>query len=125
MSRGFAAPLLAGLVLATACADATGIKDGALTVRRGHQALELSNASEAPLHYFVLEREISALVDWVTCAGPGCRAVPPQGSARIPYSQILGYSPSARELLVYWWRPVPDGQGGFTPGPVRHLIVRL
>jgi hypothetical protein len=120
-----AGQLLVGLVLCDACSDATGITDGPLTVQRRQETVELSNASDAPLHYFILEREIAARVDWVTCAGPACRAVPPLGSVSVPNSQILGYSPAAREVLVYWWRGVSDGQGGLRAGRIRHVVVPL
>ena len=121
MSRRFLVLLLTTL----ACSDPIAVRDGSLTVTRVPGMLELRNASDAPIHYFIVEREAAALVDWFPCAGPSCRAVPPRDIVLVPDAEIIGFSPEAREALVSWWRSVPDGRGGFEHDLIRALVIPL
>lgn len=88
-------------------------EDG-FTVRvAGH--LVLDNDSPAPIHYVALEEETSARVDlhfdpreWPSIA--------PGGEKRIPYADLMGYTPDARQARVYWWT-----RGRYGP----HFVVEL
>lgn len=81
--------------------------------RSGH--LVLSNESSAPVHYVAVEEETSALVDLYL--GPEkWPSVAPGDEVRIPYSDLMGYKPGARQARVYWW----------TQGEYRqHVIINL
>jgi hypothetical protein len=117
--------LLATVVMVACSREPTAVSDGVLSVSRAPGALRLGNTSAGSVNYFVIERSSAALIDWVPCAGPSCPAVPPAGSVSVPHSQIAGYSAGAREVIVYWWRSVADGAGGFRPDSLRNLVAPL
>ena len=43
----------------------------------------------------------------------------------VPYGKIVGYTPAAREAIVYWWHLMPDGGSGFRPDSLRAVVVGL
>jgi hypothetical protein len=98
---------------------------GPLLVTARPPSLRLNNRSDSPLYYFIVERESSALVDWIVCALPSCPGVEPHSEKSIPYSQIVGYRDGEREAIVYWWRIVPVPSGGFRADSIRATIVGL
>jgi hypothetical protein len=51
----------------------------------------------------VVERNTLALINWAPCTGEGCPTVHALRSVLIPYKDIPGYTPEAREAVVYWW----------------------
>lgn len=84
-----------------------------VTARAGH--LTLRNESSAVVHYVALEEEASALVDlyhdpqqWPSLS--------PGSTDRIPYADLMGYEPGAKQARVYWWT-----QGEHRP----HVVVDL
>lgn len=118
--------LLSATAVAVTCSRSpTGVSDGVLSVARTAGALRLQNASQGPVNYFVVERGAAALIDWIPCAGPSCPAVPAAGSVSVPHAQIAGYAVGATEAIVYWWRSVADGAGGFHADSLRHLVTPL
>jgi hypothetical protein len=95
------------LMTALACGDSTATSEDQFTIRTTGEEVVLSNATERPTYYFIVERETAAVLDFATCVeGPRCQNVAPGGSARIPYRQIAGYRPDRKEAIVYWWRSV-------------------
>lgn len=97
--------------------------DPALQVEREHQAVRLRNISSAAIHYFIVECNTTALISWAPCVLPSCPAVPARAAVTIPDSAVLGYSPDARQAIVYWWRAISDENGGRRPGPVRRVLI--
>jgi hypothetical protein len=50
-----------------------------------------------------VERNTLPLINWAPCTGDGCPAVDPLRTVVVPFGEILGYTPQAREAVVYWW----------------------
>ncbi len=117
--------LCAVVAVLASCGEPTAVTDGTLVVRRLPAALELENESTAPLHYFAVERGTAAVIDWIACVGTGCPSVAALGTVAVPDSQIAGFTPDAEDAIVYWWRAVPDGVGGFRADSIRSLVVPL
>jgi hypothetical protein len=120
-----ALPIVAVAALAVACESSTAVTDGVLTVTHTVGVLHLRNGSPTPVYYFVLERETAALVDWIPLVGPESPTIPARGEVALPYSAIFGYAAGAKEALVYWWRAVPDGAGGYRADSVRNLVAQF
>jgi hypothetical protein len=100
-------PQLAILMTALACGDTTSNTEDQFTIQTTGEEVVLSNATEKPTYYFIVERETAAVLDFTTCVeGPRCQNVPGGATVRIPYRQITGYSPDRKEAIVYWWRSV-------------------
>ncbi len=66
----------------------------------GH--LWLANTSSAPVHYVALEAETATRVDlyfdpesWPSVGAGEVR--------KIPYAELMGYGPDARQAVVHWW----------------------
>jgi hypothetical protein len=95
--------VLAVSILSTGCKALTGESDDALTVVSERESLRLRNGSMGRVHYMVVEQGTAALINWAPCTGDGCPAVRARSSVLVPYDEILGYSPEARNAIVYWW----------------------
>jgi hypothetical protein len=76
-------------------------EDGVSVDARSGQ-LVLKNESSARIHYVALEEETSTRVD-LYFDPEKWRSVAPGDQVRIPYSDLMGYKPSARQARVYWW----------------------
>lgn len=98
---------------------------GPLVIQTGPSSLLLTNRSDSSLYYFIVERESSALIDWIACESPSCPRVGSHSAKTIPYSQIAGYSDGEREAILYWWRLVPAAAGGFRFDSIRAMAVGL
>jgi hypothetical protein len=72
-----------------------------------------------------IERETAAFTLWTPCTGgSGCPALL-QGEVRlIPWSSVLGASPSKPEYLVYWWHVETGADGSSKAGNIQNVIVR-
>ena len=114
-----------GLVVLGCQSGPSAVADGAVTVTSGAGVLRLQNSASVPVNYEILARDAAPLIDWVPCAGPGCPAVPAHGTVTIPHSQVTGLSAGTTEVIVYWWRSIPNWKGGFQPDSVRVLVTRL
>jgi hypothetical protein len=119
---------LATLVLPIAllaCGDNTAATEDEFTISATGTEVVLSNPTEKPTYYFIVEREMAAVLDFTTCVeGPRCRNVAPGTTARIPYRQIAGYKSDRKEAIVYWWRSVLAPTGPRVDD-VRHQVLEL
>ncbi|HEU0302517.1 MAG TPA: hypothetical protein VFR37_23865 [Longimicrobium sp.] len=90
------------------------------------QSLRLDNASSRAIYYFVIERNAAALANWAPCSRPDlpCPRVEAHSATQVPFGQIAGYEPGAREAIVYWWHLV-ERDGGWAVDHVRSVVVEL
>ena len=89
-------------------------------------SLKLTNPSDASIYYFIVERVYAARINWGPCANPRtCAAVPPHATSTVPYDDIGGYAPGAKEAIVYWWHLMPRGGTRFEPDSIRGIVVQL
>jgi hypothetical protein len=109
-----------------ACGDSTAESaEDQFGIQTTGEEVVLSNATERPTFYFVVERQTAAVLDFATCVeGPRCKSVPPGTTARIPYRQITGYKPDRKEAIVYWWQSVLAPTGPHVD-QVRQKVVEL
>ena len=114
------------LLTALACGDSTAATTlDEFTIHTTGEVVVLSNATEKPTYYFIVERETAAVLDFATCVeGPRCKSVAPGSTARIPYRQIAGYKSDRKEAIVYWWRSVLAPTGPRVD-EVRSTVVEL
>lgn len=113
------------LFLAAACASPTSVSDGVFTVRREAGALMLVNGASSAVFYFAVERESAAAIDWFPCVEDPCHSVAAQSSRSVPDAEIVGFEPGEAAAIVYYWRAVPDGEGGMTAGEVQRFTIAL
>ena len=119
--------LLVGLVctLAFACSSTTAPIEGGLAVKAAPPNLQLSNQSPAPVYVFAIEAGLAPLANWAPCTDPArCRSIRGGGTAEFAYTDIAGYSATARQAIVYWWHLVPR-DGGFAPDSIRAVGTEL
>jgi hypothetical protein len=112
--RHSAALLFLGAGVLIGCSDQAPGANEVIAVARTDGGIELQNSSDGPIVYAVLERRYfeTALALWGPCPDLMACRLDPGERAVIPYSDIAGYTPSATEAVVAWWRIVPDGTGG-------------
>ncbi|SRR5258706_10638556 len=113
--------IFALVALAVACNSPTGPVQ--ITSRNG--ALQLTNATDGPVFYTIIESETAARVDWAPCVNPSvCPYIAPHQQRAIPYAEITGYHPGAREAIVYWWH-LEAPADAYQPDSIRATRVRL
>jgi hypothetical protein len=118
--------LLTAVVLAGACNDSTApTRDGPLVVTVRPGRLVVQNVGSELLYTFALTRDATAVVDWIPCSDPArCDGIAPGARREVPYSEIYDYTRETREIVVYGWHLVPNGNG-FAVDRMRFVIVRL
>jgi hypothetical protein len=124
------AALLAACGGADASLAVTEVPTGtatSVTVARVATGLRLTNTGSAPLAFAIMERTYAALADIAACAdpGPACVRLPAGQTVSVPFTEISGYAAGAREVIVYTWRVVPNGTGGYRAADFGSLVVRL
>lgn len=78
------------------------------------------------MYWFAVERSTAALIDWFPCSDPShCEGIAPGETYVLPYAQLEGYSPQAKEAIVYWWHLSARPEGGFRMDSIRSIIVDL
>jgi hypothetical protein len=108
--------LLGAVALVLACSAAgptevsyettpQGIQAGYVTVTATSAGLKLTNQTEKPVYTFAVERNTSALVDWVPCTyfGNCGDGLAPGATTTIPWEKVVGWKPEAREYVVSWY----------------------
>jgi hypothetical protein len=124
------------LVALTACAGDGGSLEPAtvaddrangVAATRTAVGLRLVNSGAEALAFTVFERGYAALVLFAPCVDPGptCVRLPAGQSLVVPFGQIGGYTPGAREAVVYTWRVVPNGAGGYRAEDFTSRVVAL
>ncbi len=125
MSRTFYG-MLALAVAVTACSSPTATsEDGTFSVLATGTAFTLTNGTNAPAFYFVVERGTSASILWIPCVDltGDCSWIPPRDEVRVRYTDVFGYRNNDQEALVYWWFAVRGENGAMEPDSIRFLIV--
>ena len=112
-TRHPAALLILGAAVLLGCSDQAPGANEVIAVARAEGGIELQNSTDGPIVYTALERRYfeTALALWGPCADLTTCRLDPGEHAVIPFSAIAGYTPSATEAVVAWWRIVPDGKG--------------
>ena len=107
------------------CGSSSSPGEDEFSIQTTGEEVVMSNPTEKPTFYFIVERETAAVLDFATCVkGPRCKSVAPGSTARIPYRQIAGYKPDRKEAIVYWWRSVM-APTGLRADEVRRQVVEL
>ena len=90
------------------------------------QSLRLENNSSRTIYYLVFERDFAARALWGPCNRPDqpCPRLEARSGTQVPYSQISGYEPGAREAVVYWWHLV-ERDGGWAVDQIRSVVIQL
>lgn len=126
--RRTACTIFLAVALAAACEhDPVSVSSDVLVARAMTGVLELTNRSDATVHFFAAERNTLAVLDWIPCVDPAaCQGIPPAAILRLPYAGITGYSPGAEEVVVYHWRLVPGTTPRtWRPDSIRSVTVTL
>ncbi len=97
---GFVSSLLA----LSACSRPTEPAPGTASAAIEAGYVVLSNRSSEVVHYVVVEEQESALID-LDYDPTRWPALAPSEVKRIAYGDIMGYTPGARQVRIYWWSP--------------------
>lgn len=109
-----------------ACGNPTGTGSTGLLVRVAPPVLNLTNQTATAVYTFVIDRGAAAYTEWAPCRDPNaCAGIKVGGTSALAYAQIVGYSSTSTEAIVYWWHLVPDGTNGFRPDSVRAVVTSL
>ncbi len=98
-----------------------------LTVETRPSKLVLFNNTADTLQYAIFERNVSRVANWEPCDNPQLcpsQGIKPGAARSIPYLAITRWHPGA-EVVVYWWRLVPDSSaenGYLIDGPYEEAM---
>ncbi|HEX2187488.1 MAG TPA: hypothetical protein VHG51_01260 [Longimicrobiaceae bacterium] len=84
-----------------------------VTVSRADGGLRLTNATDRPVAFNVRNPDWLGLLAACTDPGPSCARLAPGASVFVPFSEVAGFAPGARQVAVTWWHVVADGAGGY------------
>jgi hypothetical protein len=104
-----------------------GIVAGALETKvdRSAQSLTLRNTTEFDVGYMVVEKDMMTVALFPPC-GTSCPIVVPGATATVPYANIGGYTPQAKEARVMWWTYRRNADGSRTAqGSVNTITITL
>jgi hypothetical protein len=89
------------------------------------EGIQVSNQGEERVGFVVWNRDWFAF--FAPCIDPGseCLRLAPGQSVLVRTTEIQGYSPGAREAVVYWWRIEPDGTGGYRLAELNEILIPL
>jgi hypothetical protein len=122
---------LAVFVVVAACTRVGDPRDPAadtlISANATPAGLTLGNPGDEPLAIAVFERETATSVMFDPCIDrtPGCLRLPAGKTLTLPYGEIMGWSPAAREVMVYTWRVESNGQGGYRASQMTSRVVPL
>jgi hypothetical protein len=112
-------------VFVLACTSSAGPSGDQLRVNPAPPTLQLTNESPAPVYIFAIEADLAIRANWAPCTDPlECRSIQVGATADLAYTDIAGYSASARHAIVYWWHLVRRG-GGYEPDSIRAVGAEL
>ena len=106
--------LLAAFCLALpACRSSVEPAGAPLDFASDNAAITLTNPNPWPVYYTTMDPEFLALYDGIPCPDPtlNCQHVPANGSLRIPFTDIMGFSASSTKVLLWEYRLVPKKSG--------------
>jgi hypothetical protein len=119
--------LLVTLLLATSSIDCHDFGDDfiyndeeGVQLRAASSSLYVTNNTAETIYYFGVERQTSAVVDWIT----GCDTkytVQSRITREIPYSEIVGFKKGC-QAFFYWWHC--SGTAIDRPGAFRTILFQ-
>ncbi|MCU0646431.1 MAG: hypothetical protein MUF00_00430 [Gemmatimonadaceae bacterium] len=121
--------LLAVLTLATACGDSRattdpdpaptqapgGLAAGTLDARLVSGTLILRNTTAQVVSYRLFEAETITRALFPVCTIESCPTLRQGEEARVPLTNVVGWHPQAREVIVPFWRMIPGRDGQLIP----------
>lgn len=81
----------------------------------------VTNGTERVIGYLVMEKDVAIVAIFPPCT-TNCKTLVQGGEVAVRYEDIAGYTPAAREAIVYWWMYGPDGR---PEGGTSSVVVRL
>lgn len=102
-------------VAVVACSDATGVPVQDLDIVATADGLKLTNNTDGVLFYQAVDATTLAM--WAgpaavtLCETPACPEVSPHDSVLVTWDDVLGWAETTKQISVYWWQVVSDGEG--------------
>jgi len=92
--------ILLSLMILSCSNGVDSLGDENLSINTHQSNVVLTNTSDEILEYLLIEYETTTLID----LNPDAEwpAIESNSTARIPYSNILGYQASSTEVLIMW-----------------------
>lgn len=97
---------------------------GTVAVQRIGSSVVVSNTTEYPVDYLVMDSRLSpAVVTGPSCGGASCPRLVQGGEATVALRTVLGYDAStSTSVTIYWWRVLPRGPKGYEVLDTMHSV---
>lgn len=112
-------PVVLAALFATGCQEGpTVLTNGIISAKREATGVRITNQTNDARAYMINDPDWLAVADLsfsvlCTTTDPGCLRLPAKGSVLVPFADIGGYSASTTTVVIWTWRVVPNGVGGF------------
>jgi hypothetical protein len=108
-----------------ACTDLgtdLGFRDiGGVQVTPMASELVVQNETSMRVHRIIIGQDLVPVIDWIpTCTD--ANAIEAGKEEHLAYQNIPGYA-AGKNVVVYWWHPVPREGGGLTSDSIRTIVV--
>ena len=88
--------------------------------------LILTNKSDKPTFYFVVEQDLLPRINWYACTNVAvCPPLAPGESVHIEFEQIIGYNAGSEFAVLCWWDAEGARDGAQSFERVRGTAVKL
>lgn len=95
-----------------------------ITVTQVDSMLNLLNNTEERLYYFMVDQNTLAVINWAPSVSEDQANITSYGQARIPLSEVTGYSDESEVIVIYYWKAITvDNEPA--PGPVSHVLFKI
>lgn len=127
LHRWSTAGILALTVLAASCGLSTEPRESQeLAHVVAPPQLILTNKSDKPVFYFVVEQDLLPLINWAPCADPAvCPPLAPGASVHIDFERITGYHAGSERAVLNWWNAEGARDGAQSIDRVRVTTIQL
>lgn len=95
-----------------------------ITVSQVGEQLNLLNNTSDTLYYFLVDQNTLAVINWAPSVNDNQENIDPNGQARIPLTEVTGYSTETEVIVVYYWRAIMENDE-LAPGPVDHILFEF
>ena len=118
-------------LLAASCSPVLEVeRESSLAGLEAHAAppaLVLTNTGAEPIFHLAMELDFAAVALFAPCTDPNsCPRLDPGQQKQIPLSEVAGYEPGReQQVIVYWWRLVPDGDSRWRVERLQSTQVRV
>lgn len=89
------------------------------------EGVRISNGTSTAVAYIIWNKGFLGLFAPCIDPGPSCLRLPARQAVVVPFADIVGYSKTPPETVVYWWTVSSNGEGGYRIEKLHQITLLL